>query len=32
MGEVEPDDGEEESARRVVKKLVVWTGEQGAFG
>lgn len=26
------DDGEGKSARRVIKELVICTGEQGAFG
>lgn len=32
MGEGKSNDGKEKSARRVVKQLVVWAGEQGAFG
>lgn len=32
MGEGQSNDEEEKSARRVVRKLVVWTGEQSAFG
>ena len=31
MGKGEFHEGEEKSAKRVVRKLVVWTGEQSYF-